>query len=230
MSAGSAAGTMQPSRFERLEIKLRAGSLEVRETAGDAVSVQLEVLAKPGTFEAKEDGSVVLAEWLVVGEANGVVTMRPQRSDSDHELRLKVQVPRGARIVDLYAAAGAIDVELDTARSIILRTEAGDVRCVAGTVEEQLKGRATTGNVAVKLTGTCPDLDVEVAAGRVELALPKGVEGAFDFDVDVGGLEGFKAYGLQQVRTVTSASAKGRRGDAKATYKVHVGTGQIDLR
>ncbi len=217
--------------FTRLLIELRAGSIELREDDGANVVVHAEVLVRPDSAGATAGagGTPVFADWLVLGESNGAVTLRPARGDSDHELRVHVTVPRGKRAVDLYVFAGSLDAALDGATSLTLRADAGSARCHVGTVTEVLKGRVRTGDIVADIDGSCGGVDIDVAIGAVRLGLPPDSSGAFDLGVDVGGLTGVARFGLSEQRSVTSATAHGQKGNDARTFKVHVGTGQIAL-
>ena len=105
------------------------------------------------------------------------------------------------------------------------------MQCRASQVAGPLRGEVATGELQADV-GAVPagGVDVSVSTGAVRLGLPTDAAGDFDLHVDVGGLSGLDRFGLEQQRSITSASASGRRGSGGPMLKARVGTGEIALR
>lgn len=236
---GTTSGSLTPAgAFARVVADLRVGTLEVREGDGTAVRVDAEVRVRRATGAIAGDGKsakasatpLPFAEWIALAESGDTVTLRNARGDSDHQLVLRVTLPRGQRAVLLHTVVGSINVDIDTAKSLDLRAETGSVRGRLKAIDGPLVGRVATGDFALDIDGSCGGCDIDVAVGSLRLGLPADTKGVFELGVEVGGLAGLARFGLTEQRSITRATAKGTRGQGGPEFKLHVGTGQIMLR
>ena len=233
---GTTSGELQPpAPFTAFVADLGAGSLELREGDTPNVVVTGEVLvrdrldAKTGPA-ADAAPKLPFADWVALVADGGTVTLRPARRDDDHQLRLRVTLPRGQRDVTARIAAGALDVEVAAATALDLHAAAGNVCCRADAVAGVLRADVGAGQFQGTVQQRCGGVAIEVSVGQAMLALPPDCSGTFALGVGVGGITGADRYGLAVERSLTSASAKGRRGTVEAVFQIHVGTGQIALQ
>lgn len=206
-----------PGGIRNLDLDWLSGTVTLAYHAGDTVT-----LRESAEREISDD---LRLRWWVDGD-----TLRVRfagdgfRSWSlfgrSHRKALTLTLPEGLALGDvrIHTTSGDVVVPALTAEGLTLELTSGDVRAAAGVREVRVQ--ATSGDVALTLTGPVQTVDVDVTSGNVSVTAEEAESVRMESTSGAVGLTAERA-GEVSVRTtsggVTAALGAFRSLDAEAT-------------
>jgi hypothetical protein len=218
----------------RIVALLDRGSIAFEHAAQGVLQIDAEVLVRSGRAAAFADQELRFEDHVALTIDDGVLTLRSSHEAAadgdDWELRLRVHLPAAAAL-ELKLDAGRIAVRLPELDGLSANVDAGEVAIEADRILGPTAVRVDAGSIRVSARESIDAVDLQVAAGKIDLGLPADFAGTIDANTAVGDLDLDGRFGLDATRDLTRHSAAGRVGEGEGPrIALKASTGTIRIR